>query len=128
MPVGMIASPPPVMDVQVELLRETDAGWRPLPPHGEVRVGDRLGAGCFNRGQHRVVAAVLVRDMSGALRAPVREVWELEAGGGAMLAVGSELIKVLAADTELVVALSPDETALHELLRAPQVAVNGEAV
>ncbi|WP_328544026.1 hypothetical protein [Streptomyces europaeiscabiei] len=111
-------TPPPVVDIQLEILRLRNGDWQVDRNDDPLPVGEHVAVRCVNRGDEDVFAVLLVRDMAGELRATNVDLQELPPGKPVPLGTTSGFT-VAHGDVALVVAVSADPAALESLTERP---------
>ncbi len=114
-----LLGPPPVIDVQVELLHRSDDSWMSAND-AEIPIGDQVALRCRNRGDREVSAAVFMRAMSGELRSVSSRTYDLWPGLPTEFGTqAGQPIMFREQDVEIVLGLSDRESLIQELLDYP---------
>lgn len=118
MPLSETITPPPVVDVQLEILRLRDGTWREIISDSPFLIEESAAVRCLNRGDRAVFGALFMRDMSGTLRATQTDFRELPPDEHVELGTNAT-VTLTQGDVELVVAVAADPSTLLALSAAP---------
>src|SRR5262249_34010130 len=116
----ILVGPPRIIDVEIELLHRSDGSWQSADDL-EISVGDHVGLRCWNRGDHEVSAAVLMRTMVGSLKTVLHDIYDLWPGQPTEFGTDTDhAIVFTESDVEIVLVAGGSSELIEELVKSPR--------